>query len=118
MQDAKRVKRAQLCAQTICDSLQVLQLVCFGLRDAGFRLQCCMDDFFQVVEAIDLFCEGVECLSGLGSCLVVFEKFRDEVQRQLLIGSLQQVIQTGQLFTAECRAEAVDTAFERLREML
>ena len=70
------------------------------------------------MELFDLFGEGVECLSGFGSRLVVLKESWDEVQRQLLIGSLKQVLQYGKLLTAERQREAVDTASEHLREVL
>src|SRR5690606_8468012 len=89
-----------------------------GLRDAGFELQRCVDGPFKAVELFDLFGEGVECLSGFGSRLVVLKEFWDEVQRQLLIGSLKQVLQYGKLLTAERQREVVDTASEHLRELL
>ena len=53
------------------------------------------------MELFDLFGEGLKCLSGFGSRLVVLKEPRNEVQRQLLIGSLKQFLEYGQLLTAE-----------------
>ena len=101
MQGAKLVERAQLCAQAPCDSLQALEVICPGLRDAGFELQSGFDRPFETVELLDLFGEGLKCLSGFGSCLVVLKESRDKMQRQLLIGRLKEFLEYDQLLTAE-----------------